>query len=144
VTRLQTGHEVAQVEALRGVYAEWSRGNWTPRFDVYADDLEWGWSDEFPGLGGVYRDPELRNRRLREWLSPWEDWRVVAEDYLPAGDFVVVLCHYGGRGKASGVRVDTHGAHLWTFRDGKAVRIEVFSSRRRALEAAGIDSGDGG
>jgi ketosteroid isomerase-like protein len=33
---------------------------------------------------------------------------------------------------------DTHGAHLWTFREGKAIRLEVFSSRERALEAAGL------
>ena len=34
--------------------------------------------------------------------------------------------------------VDMQGAHFWTLRDGKAVRIEVFSSRDRALAAAGI------
>jgi hypothetical protein len=52
-----------------------------------------------------------------EWLSQWEDWR----------------------GKESGAAVDTTGAHLWTMRAGKPVRLEVFSSRTKALEAAGLE-----
>ena len=131
------------VEALRPVYEEWGRGNWRPRFDVYAEDMEWGWSDEFPGLAGVSRDPEVRSRRLREWLSPWEDWRCEAEEFIASGDFVVVLTRYTGRGKGSRVEVDTRGAHLWTLRDGRVIRLEVFSSRERALAAAGIERGPG-
>jgi ketosteroid isomerase-like protein len=123
------------VESLRHVYAKWERADFTPRFELYAPDWEWGWSDEFPGLGGVKRDPS--NERLREWLSPWEQWRVEAEEYIPAGEHVVVLCRYTGRGKGSGVDVNSEGAHLWTFRDGRAVRLEIFSSRDRALAAAG-------
>jgi hypothetical protein len=98
------------VEALRPVYEEWGRGNFRPQFAVYAPEMEWGWSEEFPGLHGVYRDPQARSRRLREWLSPWEEWRVEAEEYIPAGEFVVVLARYTGRGKGSGVEVDTRGA----------------------------------
>jgi ketosteroid isomerase-like protein len=127
------------IEALRPVYAEWGRGNWKPRFDVYADDMEWGWSDEFPdSLEGVSADPELASSRLRAWLSPWEDWRCEAEEFVSNGDFVVVLTRYTGRGKGSGATVDTRGAHLWTLRDGKVRRLEVFSSRDRALAAAGL------
>jgi ketosteroid isomerase-like protein len=127
----------ANVEALRPVYEEWGSGNWRPRFDVYAPDWEWGWSEEFPGLRGVSRDtPEEGSRRLREWLSQWKDWRCEAEEFIATGDFVVVLARYTGHGKESDVAVDSRGAHLWTMRDGKAVRLEVFSSRSKALEAA--------
>jgi uncharacterized protein len=129
----------ANVEALRPVYEEWGRGNWSPRFEVYAADFEWGWSEEFPGgLQRPSRDPALKSDRLREWLSPWQDWRCEAEDFLASGEFVVVLCRYTGRGKESGVAVDSQGAHLWTMRDGQAIRLEVFSTRRRALDAAGL------
>jgi ribosomal protein S18 acetylase RimI-like enzyme len=107
--------------------------------------MEWGWSDEFPGLAGVSFDPEPdRSSRLHEWLSQWDGWRCEAEDFVAVGDSVVVLARYTGRGKDSGVAVDTKGAHLWTLRDGRAVRLEVFSSRERALAAAGVGSDPGG
>jgi ketosteroid isomerase-like protein len=128
-------------EALRVVYEHWGRGDWTPRFAVYADDFEWGWSADFPGLAGVYRDDEMPNTRLRDWLSPWEEWRCVAEEYVEHGDTVVVLARYRGRGKGSGVDVDVDGAHVWQMRDGKAVRLEIFADRRRALASLGRDSG---
>ncbi len=51
---------------------------------------------------------------------------------------MVVLARYTGRGKGSGVDVDTEGAHVWTLRDGKAVRLEIFADRARALQAVGL------
>jgi uncharacterized protein len=135
-----TGRAMSQenVEALRPVYEEWGRGNFRPSSDVYGLELQWGWSEEFPDARGVFRETESRSPRMLEWLSQWEDWRVEAEEYISAGDFVVVLCRYTGRGKKSGAAVDTTGAHVWTMRDGEPVRLEIFSSRTKALEAAGL------
>ncbi len=130
----------ANSELLKPVYDEWRRGNFDLGFELYADDWEWGWSDEFPDLGGVKPDPSPE--RLRDWLSPWERWQVEPEEFIASRDFVVVLCRYTGRGKGSGVDVETHGAHVWTIRDGKALRLEVFSSRAKALTAAGLDPDD--
>jgi uncharacterized protein len=128
------------VELLRPIYEEWSRGNWAPRFAVYAPDYEWGWSDEFPDLGGVVRDDnEDKSARLREWLSGWKDWRCEAERFVAKGDTVVAMTRYRGRGKTSGAAVDTEGAHVWTFRDGQVIRLVVYSSRKAALEAAGLN-----
>ncbi len=126
------------MKALRRVYAEWARGDFRPVSDVYGADLEWGWSDEFPGIAGVKREPVDTSERLLEWLGPWEKWRIEPEEFIPAGEFVVVMCRYTGRGKGSGVDVDSPGAHLWTMRDGRGVRLEIFSSRDRALASAGL------
>jgi ketosteroid isomerase-like protein len=124
-------------DLIRPIYDEWGRGNWQPRFDVYHPEMEWGWSDEFPGLAGVHRDSEHPNPRLRAWLSPWEYWRAVAEDFLEIGDHVVVLATYRGRGKGSGVEIRQDGAHVFELRDRKVVRLEIFVSREKALASVG-------
>jgi ketosteroid isomerase-like protein len=123
------------IDLLRAIYDEWGRGNWRPRFDVYHPRMEWGWSDEFPGLAGVYYDPEDPNPRLQSWLSGWDHWRAEAEDYLEFGDHVVVLASYRGRGRGSGVEIHQLGAHVFQLRDGKVVRLEIFASRERAMES---------
>jgi uncharacterized protein len=128
------------VEAIQRVYDEWSQGNWSPKFDIYAAEMEWGWSDDFPGLAGVYHDPAERNERVYEWLSGWDDWRCQAEEYLVHGDHVVALCHYSGRGRGSGVEVERKGAHVWTMRDGKCVRLVIFADRDKALASVGLTS----
>jgi uncharacterized protein len=124
---------MGNADLIRPIYEEWGRGNWQPGFDVYADDMEWGWSDEFPGLAGVYHDPADPNPRLRAWLSEWEHWRAELDDFLELGDYVVVLASYRGRGRGSGVEIDQEGAHVFKLRDGKVVRLEIFASRERAL-----------
>jgi uncharacterized protein len=103
---------------------------------IYDPDMEWGWSEEFPGLAGVYKDPSDPNRRLRAWLSEWDHWRAVADDFVEIGDHVVVLATYTGRGKASGVEIEQEGAHVFRFRDGRVVRLEIFADRQKALDSA--------
>ena len=123
------------VDLIRPIYEDWSRGNWRPRFDVYHPNMEWGWSDEFPGLAGVYEDHEDPNPRLVTWLSGWEHWRAEADEFLEFGDHVVVLATYHGRGRGSGVELSQEGAHVWELRDGKVVRLEIFATRAKALQS---------
>jgi ketosteroid isomerase-like protein len=100
--------------------------------------MSWGWSEEFPEIHGTYSDPDVARDRLRRWLSPWEDWRVEAEEYLPVGGGVLVLTRYRGRGKGSGLEVEGTGGNLWMMRDGRAESVMVFNDPDRALAAAGL------
>jgi uncharacterized protein len=125
----------SNVDLIRPIYEEWGRGNWRPRFDVYDPNMEWGWSDEFPGLAGVYEDHEDPNPRLLAWLSGWEHWRAEADEFLDFGDQVVVLATYHGRGRGSGVEISQEGAHVFELRDGKVVRLEIFATRAKALQS---------
>jgi ketosteroid isomerase-like protein len=127
--------EPGNADLVKPIYEEWGRGNWRLRFDVYDSHLEWGWSDEFPGLAGVSEDRRDPNPRLRSWLSEWKHWRVEAEEYLEIGDHVVALVSYHGRGKGSGVEINQQGAHVFELRDGKVQRLEIFADRDRAIAA---------
>ena len=56
---------------------------------------------------------------------------------MEKGDRVVVVFRFLGTGRESGVPIDQRLCHAWTIRDGKAVRMEVHSSRDEALRSAG-------
>jgi ketosteroid isomerase-like protein len=71
-------------------------------------------------------------------LEVWEDFTPEPIDFTDAGDHVVVDARWHGRGRASGVEVGELATQVFTFRDGKAVRLESFTDRARALEAAGV------
>ena len=125
----------SNADLIRPIFEQWGRGNWRPRFDVYHPHMEWGWSDEFPGLGGVCDDPRDPNPRMRAWLREWKDWRAEAEEFLELDDYVVVLTRYYGRGRVSGAEVQQKGAHVFKLRDRQVVRLEIFADRERALES---------
>jgi ketosteroid isomerase-like protein len=53
-------------------------------------------------------------------------------------DQVLVFLRVTGSGMSSGASFDIRIAHLWTLRDGLAVRGEGYGDRDEALEAAGL------
>ena len=40
------------------------------------------------------------------------------------------------RPTGSSATVDIHAAHLWTMRDGRPARLQIFPEREQALKAA--------
>ena len=85
-----------------------------------------------------YRGREGFLKWLGEWLSMFDDWQFEVQRVLDVGSQVLVLGRDWGRGKGSGVRVEEHFGHLWTFRDGEATRMLFFNDWRQALEAVGL------
>jgi ketosteroid isomerase-like protein len=59
------------------------------------------------------------------------------DDVVDAGERVVSLFRIRGVGSGSGVPVERDDAMIWTFKDGRLIRIDYFNDQRRALEAAG-------
>jgi ketosteroid isomerase-like protein len=124
------------VEALRAVYAEWAAGNfWTP--DIFDPDVEVVWAEATPDTN-VDRGLTAVGTAMRGWLAAWDEYRWMPDRFLPVDDRVVVLFTARGRGKGSNVDVVAHWAHIWTFHNGKATRIEGFSNQGDALEAVGL------
>jgi ketosteroid isomerase-like protein len=74
---------------------------------------------------------------LKRWIAVtqeiWDEWRLIAEQFLVAGDQVVVLVRVIAQGHLSGVRLDRETAHIWDIADGRASRCEVFLDRSKAL-----------
>jgi uncharacterized protein len=102
-------------------------------------DVEW--HAALPMLGGdaVYRGHD----GVRKFLP--EVWEVLADTELEfpeirdAGDQVVALGHFRGRGKGSGVEAETPFGYVVDFRGGKAIRIRSYLDPKEALEAAGLE-----
>src|SRR5512133_13441 len=87
---------------------------------------------------GPYRGHAGFLKYAEQWLEPWEEYQLIPEEFIDAGDRVVVIYRAVGRGKGSGIEIESRQAHVWTIRDGKAVRWEIFARREEALRAAGL------
>ena len=75
---------------------------------------------------------------MERWASAFEELTVTFEEIIDAGDQVVVVAHHQGRGRASGVNVDTRFYEVYSLREGKVSRVDEFNERAEALEAAGL------
>ena len=126
------------VELLRPVYEAWGSGDLRAGEELLDPQIQSIWPSEFPS-GGIYRGKEAHAEAMREWLSPWEDFRLAAEGFFEAEDRVVVPFRVSARGKESGVEVQRRWAHIWTMRSGKVVRFEVSLDPAEALKAVGLE-----
>jgi ketosteroid isomerase-like protein len=80
---------------------------------------------------------------LREWAqavdSTFDRFHNELMDFRELDDErALVVVRATGRAKASGVPIDTSLTQIWTWRDGKMWRNQVFTDRREALKAAGL------
>ena len=87
----------------------------------------------------VYRGYDGLRAFDREWREAFASIETFCEEAIDAGDKVVTSSKYRARGRGSGIEVDGPLQFgVWTFRDGKIVRVVWFSTRSEALEAAGL------
>ena len=75
----------------------------------------------------------------RTFLVAWQNWVVTATGFIEVDDErVLVLLDIRGRSRTHGVEIPIEAANLLTLRNGKVARLELFTSRRPAFEAAGL------
>ena len=101
---------------------------------TYADpEIVWNPIEELPTQGhGAVR------ASLARWKAEWDDYEMLPEEFVDRGDRVVVTVRLGGRGRGSGVEIDARFYDVYTLRDGKIVRMDQYTERSQALEAAGL------
>jgi ketosteroid isomerase-like protein len=81
---------------------------------------------------------EIDQKFEAEDLEAWEERRLEAEEFIDAGDNVVVLLHEYRRGRGSGVELESKTAVVVAVSGGRVVRIQGYMDRGAALEAAGL------
>ena len=103
-------------------------------------DIEWRGPREFPDLAEPHFGLDGVERYIAKVNEAFEEYRMAPEELIDAGgDQVLVFSREGGRGRGSGAEVQTHPtAHLWTLRDGKAIRMQSYWERSEALDAVGL------
>jgi uncharacterized protein len=115
-------------------------------FDDAAPDMdpgiEWDMSRVPIPEAGVYRGFAGLLTFLGLWDESWESHQIEPQEFIDAGDQVISISRQLGRGRVSGVEVEQQIAQIWTLRDRKIVRMEMYPSRAEALEAVGLSEQD--
>jgi ketosteroid isomerase-like protein len=129
------------VEALRRSYEAWNRGDRNTAFAFLEPEFELQLPEGGINVGSLQGREEVT--KLSEgYLEVFDFFHMEPEEFLEADDRIVVFVRTPARGKGSGVEVEFRPAHVWTMRAGKAVRLEVFPDRAKALEAVGLSEQD--
>ena len=103
------------------------------------EDVVWDLGrDPPPDIHGVSVGRDSVIEASRRYWGTWDEYSLDADELIDAGSSVVVVVHERGRGRGSGAPFDRRWAQVWTFREGRIVRWELFGDKAEALEAAGL------
>jgi ketosteroid isomerase-like protein len=123
------------VEVVRAVFAQWERGNFAAT--GLAPDVRIRWMDSVAGQRETVGIEEAADFR-REWLSTFQDVRLIPERIIDATDKVLVIAAWSGEGTGSGARTEWRHGEVWEVRDSQVVSIISYADTAAAFEAAGL------
>ena len=102
--------------------------------DFMDAEIEWLEPPETIGRN-VVTGPDAALAALANWNDQFDSLRVETIELREDGDRVLHAMHQYARAGGSDVEIEGDLYMVWWFRDGKAVRMEMYNTREQAEEA---------
>ena len=97
-------------------------------------------TDSLLGTEGTFHGHEGLIRSVGELSASFRDLRWEPLSLTPIGNKVVAVTTSYATGRQSGMPIEMTVVHLWTLRDAKVVRLDVYLDPAEARTAAGPDA----
>ncbi len=124
------------VEVVRRLWDRWEADDLDGMLETLSDEVVTHWR------GGAedrtYHGKEGYLELAASWGEEFADWKATAEEFIEAGDRVLVRNHQSGRGEVSGVAVEMEAWFVYEVGHGKIVRQTYYRNRDEALDAVGL------
>lgn len=128
------------VDIVRRIYDGWSRGDFGVGLEDYDRYVLLVLRPEFPDPGPYLGRMAIGGYMRNQFLADFENATITGEEFIDAGDTVVVRVRQAAAGATSGLPVEMTYYNVWTLRGGTVIRIENIMEREDALAAAGLPS----
>jgi uncharacterized protein len=123
------------VETVRRGFAAFERGDVTQMLDLMTDDLVTYRADPD---GATFHGKEGFLGATADWTEDFSDWSVIPEEFIDAGDRVLVHVRQMARGEESGIRVEGEFWFVFEVRGSRISKLSFYVRRGEALEAVGL------
>jgi ketosteroid isomerase-like protein len=131
----------ANVDLIRSIYAANERGDFSSAEWAHPE-IDFAFADG--PAPGSWKGLEGMKQAWREFLSTWEDFRVKVDEYRDLDDErVLVLVHWSGRGKTSGLELgemSAKAAAIFHVHSGKVTKFVMYFDSERGLADLGLSS----
>ena len=108
-----------------------------PPWDVIAEDVEVRDHDIMDASD--YRGHAGFGRWIQDWSAAWSEDSIEPEQFLDAGERVVVFIRQRATGQGSGVVLEREDAMVFGIRDRSIARLDYYNDRAQALKAVGLE-----
>ena len=129
------------VEVAKAAHRALQERDFEALLELCCEDIEWRQDPRFVEPG-TFRGHEGVLKFHESLYETFEDFDLVPERFMTAGDKVVVFLHISASDQGNGIAVDNDVANVLSFRDGKITVLEIYLDRSEAAEDAGLSEQD--
>lgn len=126
------------VELMRRIASAANKKDPSALQELLAPGVLWKVKATAVDLVGVYHGIDEVEGFFARWVQAWEEWDWQYPEVRAVGDTVLARMRLWGRGRSSRIESENDIWQLWTFRGGKVIYYEDFSTKQEALEAVGL------
>jgi ketosteroid isomerase-like protein len=124
-------------ELVRTAFEHWNRSDFEAALEYVDPDVEWRTANPLLDLPPVSRGHEAVRAFWETWTSSWNNIRIEPEEFIDAGDELLVLVRWRATSQA-GIDVDQPVAFRFLIRDQRVTRFISYWERAEAFEALGL------
>jgi ketosteroid isomerase-like protein len=124
------------VDIVRRAVAALNRRDVPAVLDLLHPEAELDWSRRLLDPA-VLRGHEGAEQFIEETFEIFGDVKIEEEEIIDLGEEVVMVGVARFQGRSSGAEVAARAANVWTVRDGKIVRFQLYQDKESALRAVG-------
>ena len=124
------------VEIVRRHQEAFNRGDLATMLELTSPNIEW-WDRADDPDASVHRGYDAVMKHLAEF-DDLAELHVEPQEFIDAGDFVVVPTRQVGRGRTSGASFEEHQVNVFRVRDGKVTELREYRERGEALKVVGL------
>ena len=115
------------LDVVHGLYASFADGDIPAVLAVMAPDIYRTEAEGGP-YGGIFIGPDaVLSNVFMKLGTEWDGYAAVPSEFVSDGDTVIVLGHYSDACKATGKYFKAPFAHVWKFKDGKAMSFQQYT-----------------
>jgi uncharacterized protein len=127
------------VALVKGIYDAFAKGDVPAVLGAMSPGIVWNEAENFPYSDrNPYVGPDAIVQGIFMRLAAeWDGFTVAPEEFLDAGDTVVVLGRYRGSYKATGKPQNTQMVHVWRVKDGKVAQFQQYADTLQVARVIG-------
>jgi ketosteroid isomerase-like protein len=123
------------VAVVQATLAAFNGGGIEAALPYFDEEIEWVGPPEWLEKH-LYKGHDGMREIAGYWTESFDEYRLDADEFIDAGEKVVVLAHQRGRLKG-GAAIEDKISYVWTLRDAKAVHVQVYFTWEQALADVG-------
>ena len=127
-------------ERLRAAYQAFNEGGVEAFLERLAPEVQLRDRESSPDRAETRYGKEGIMQLFDSYMEAFDALSLEPQEFIDAGDQIVVALHQRVRGKGSGVEVVGNIAHVWTMRGETPFRLMIFGDKESALRALDADA----